>query len=466
MRPSVWTLAVPGSIAALAIVVCGTSALRGQAPQFRYRAPIVVQTTAPFVALPLTVDVYAHSLAPNLADLRVVDADGRTIPFTLLGPRAARIETTERLSDAMVYPLPSKPATDGTWTAPIELTVEGERIRVKRRAGTRIVDDQPHRPAGWLIDLGAREANEPAPRAVRFAWSGPAEFSAGFRFETSNDLRRWSFDGSGQLMALASPSGTLAQPNLVLSTSSGRFVRLIWNDAADAPEITGALAVFPEARALAVDPPTELTFAPVDPPADARPARTVYFDLRGALPVVRAEIQWPDGIHIAPVRLEGRVKATDSWWPLSSGVFYRLERDGIVSTAGPLPIGAATRYLRVTPDERAGTLDVRQTRLVAWVQLTTLVFASEGRAPYVLQAGASSASAGALPAGTLVPSLDEERPRFGHATVGTWSEATEVANQEAASRQRATLRLVLLWSVLVGGVAALGYMVWRLSRRS
>ena len=264
MKRSGWTLAVPGGVAALAIV-CGATALRGQAPQFRYRAPIDVQTTAPFVALPLTVDVYAHSLAQGLADLRVVDADGRTVPFTLLGPRAARIEATERLGDATVYPLPSKPTSDGTWTAPIELTVEGERIRVTRRAGTRVMDDQPLRPAGWLIDLGARADNEPAPRAVRFAWSGPAEFSAAFRFETSHDLRRWSFDGSGQLMALASPSGTLAQPNLVISASSGRFVRLIWNDPADAPTITGAQAVFPEARTLAVDPPAELTVGPRGP---------------------------------------------------------------------------------------------------------------------------------------------------------------------------------------------------------
>ena len=160
------------------------------------------------------------------------------------------------------------------------------------------------------------------------------------------------------------------------------------------------------------------------------------------------------------------MKATDSWWPLTSGVFYRLERDGIASTAGPLSIGAVTRYLRVTPDERAGALDVRQTRLVVWVQLTTLVFASEGRAPYTLQAGAPSATSGALPAGTLVPSLDDERPRFGHASIGTWSEAAEVANQESADRRRATLRLVLLWSVLVGGVAALGFMVWRLAKPS
>ncbi len=64
----------------------------------------------------------------------------------------------------------------------------------------------------------------------------------------------------------------------------------------------------------------------------------------------------------------------------------------------------------------------------------------------------------------VVPQLDNERARFGRATLGSFT-ADEAAERaaEQASRQ-ARLRPWLLWSVLILGVAGLGALVWRLAR--
>ena len=66
--------------------------------------------------------------------------------------------------------------------------------------------------------------------------------------------------------------------------------------------------------------------------------------------------------------------------------------------------------------------------------------------------------------GDVVPQLDEERPRFGRATLGAWSEVAAVARQAETAEQLAALRPWLLWAVLLVGVAALAFMVWRLMR--
>ena len=50
-------------------------------------------------------------------------------------------------------------------------------------------------------------------------------------------------------------------------------------------------------------------------------------------------------------------------------------------------------------------------------RLAGLVFASQGVAPYTLLAGASDAPTSALPANTLVPPLEDGRPRFIKATL-------------------------------------------------
>jgi hypothetical protein len=113
---------------------------------------------------------------------------------------------------------------------------------------------------------------------------------------------------------------------------------------------------------------------------------------------------------------------------------------------------------------------------VVQAELASLVFAAQGRAPFRLLAGAAEAAPGgrqtalpdgldgALPIGTLLPSLEDERPRFGLATLGVWSESEAVAREARSQQRLAAMRPWLLWAVLLAGVAGLAFMVWRLTR--
>lgn len=270
-------------------------------------------------------------------------------------------------------------------------------------------------------------------------------------------------------MALASATGPLTQPDVVLPSRSGRFVRLVWADPRAAPAVTGAKAIAEESRSVALDPPTTLVLQPVaGPPGKAAPAedtrRALHFDLGGVLPVVRIDLQLQAGTRVAPVRVQGRAALDESWRELARAVFYRLERGPVVSTSPEVTLDASVRFLRVVPDERAAALDPAHTRLAVQAQLASLVFAAQGDPPYRLLAGAAKAPASALPIGTLVPALEEERPRFGRAELGAWSEVEAAARQAEAEERMARLRPWLLWAVLLAGVAALAFMVWRLMR--
>jgi Protein of unknown function (DUF3999) len=444
-----------------ALVVVAANA--GDEPAFRYGAPITVSSPGAFVQLPLPASAYGRSASANLADLRIVDARGERVPFAVLAPRQPEAQTTEQQRDATLYPLPTKPAADGTWAAPIDITIDGDRINVRRLpAGTTAAPVA--QSAGWLFDLGERPRDAPAPQSLRLAWSGPAEFSAAFRFETSDNLRDWRAGGSGQLMALASPTGALTQPTLVLGASPGRFVRLVWADAATAPQLTAAKVVAEQHGRKVLDAPTELTLVASPPANEADAPRALDFDLGGTLPVAQLELRWSRGTQVAPVRVQTRDRSTEPWRELASAVFYRLERGSEVSTSPPLALNTTARFVRVLPDARAGVLDATQTRLVVQAPLARLVFAAQGQPPYTLHAGAAVTQPSALPLAALVPSIDEERERLGSAWLGEWREVAAVAQAEQAQQQRAALRPWLLWSVLLAGVAVLGFMVWRLTR--
>jgi hypothetical protein len=490
--------ATPSLLAALmlltSLAVAGVDAAEEAA--FRYRAPIEVERSAPFIELALAPDAYARSAQPGLRDLRIVDARGARVPHALLGARS-ELRASEQSQPAMLYPLPARPDASGTWQAPVEVVVDGDRVRVRRGAGaaadataagtgsaaaaaTAIASGSGAgatavaapggslSPGGWIVDLGERKPEDPVPRWLRLRWSGPAEFTAGFRFETSDDLRIWRGGGTGQVMALASPAGPLTQPSIALPPSPGRFVRLLWSEPRGAPVLTGADVVTTAHDRVAIDAPDEIVLAPVAAPADratlaAPAADALYFDLGGVLPALRVGLRFARGTHVAPVRLQGRDQADDAWRDLAQGVFYRLERAGEVATAPLLTVDRSVRFVRVVPDPRAAALDGAGTQLVVQAQLERLVFAAQGEPPYALLAGAAQAPAGALPVATLVPDLANERARFGLARLGAWIENEAVARRLQAERRAAQWRPWLLWTVLLFGIAGLGFMVWRLA---
>lgn len=465
-----------GALLALAAAgVALVSAANADELAFRFEAHIVVQRSAPFVELALPAAAYARSRAQGreggsgLRDLRIVDAGNERVPFAWLAPRAGESRASESLRDAVLYPLPARPATDGSWRSPIDIVVEGERINVRRLTARGTTADGVARSGGWLIDLGERKPATPAPDQLRLAWSGPSEFSAAFDIATSDDLRIWRSGGAGQVLALQSASGALTQPNALLRANGGRFVRLVWADAATAPVLTGAKVVTTQRDTVALDAPVELTVEGAASAKDTKEgspaaARGVDFDLGGVLPVVGSDLQWTAGTHVAPVRVWGRSHGDEAWRELGSAVFYRLDRQGTISSSPVWPVRANVRYLRFVPDDRAAALDPAQLRLRVQAELAHLVFATQGQAPYRVQIGSADANAAALPITALVPSLAEERVRFGTAVLGDWTEVAAAARRDDARQREAALRPWLLWAVLIGGVALLAFMVWRLAR--
>lgn len=460
-----------GALAIIGTVMCGAAPARTEEPAFRYHAGIEVAVPAAFVQLPLPASAYARSVRAGLQDLRVVDARGERVPFAVLAPRAAEAQSTEQARDARLYPLPPKPGANGVWASPLEVKVDGERISVRRLPGAPSATPARTPSGGWLFDLGERQRTDPPPQSLRLKWSGPAEFSAAFRFETSDDLRQWRAGGSGQLLALNASQGPLTQPNIVLPAHAGRFVRLVWADATNAPVVTGAQVIADRRSSVVLDPPTELVLAPSAEPAgktgadDASP-RALHFDLGGVLPLAQLDLRLAPGTRVVPLRWQARNSADEPWRDVAASVAYRLERGSDISTSPPLAVRAEARYLRAVPDARAAALDAGTTRLVVQAPLASLVFAAQGQAPYALLAGAKDAAVSALPVATLVPALDDERSRFGRATLGEWQEVEAVARAVESQRQRAALRPWLLWAVLLAGVAGLAFMVWRLTRKT
>ncbi|MCW5637330.1 MAG: DUF3999 family protein, partial [Rubrivivax sp.] len=245
---------------------------------FRHRAPIAIEQPGAFMRLPLPASAYAMSRQAGLADLRVVDARGERVPFALLGARAPRSRSEELARPVHVYPLPALRAGEKEPASPLEVQVVGDRITVRRlerrggAAGVATAGDAARRSPGWLFDLGERRVDgtpEGPPALLRLAWSGPAEFIAGYQLELSDDLKQWRRAGGGQVLALqpaaGQPTGTLAQRDVPLprhGDRGARFVRLRWLEPQQAPVVIAAQQVRFARTAVELDAPTVLAVPP------------------------------------------------------------------------------------------------------------------------------------------------------------------------------------------------------------
>jgi hypothetical protein len=454
------------ALAAVAFTATATARAADPAP-YRYRAPIVVEAPAPFVELALPPAAYAHVAQIVLLDVRIVDARGERVPFAFL-PSRATVHTSEEVREATLYPLPPRPSAAGVWPSPVDVVVDGDRITVHRHGGDATVAAAPRASGGWLIDSGETRAGDPPPRSLRLRWSAPAEFTATYSVETSDDLRQWRSAGSGQLMALQSARGALTQPIVGIGAAPGRFVRLVWADAATAPLVTGATAVVAARHQVSVEPARELTLTPSAPASaaasDPATRRALEFDLGGAMPLLDIDLRFASGTHVAPVRLYGRTRSDRPWRELGGAVFYRLERGNDVGTSPAVALPGTVRFVRVVPDERAAALDAKSVSLVVHASLASIVFATQGEPPFRLLAGSPDAPAAALPVAMVVPQLESERARFGSAKVGDFAADADAARAADDAARLARLRPWLLWAVLVVGVAVLGALVWRLAR--
>ncbi len=450
-----------------ALVLCMAPAMAqpaNAAPAHRFHATLTVERPAPFVALPLTPSIYAHSERGRLADLQVVDAQGQNLPFALVAaPAAARtVSTQERPAKLYALP-PAALATPSGQAAPVQIWLQGQQVVVA--ANPAAPSAKPAAPSpGWVVDTGAQEPQASSPNALRVEWAAAADFNQSLQVDSSDDLKTWRGSGHAQLVSLTSGEPALRQPVVPLPAGIGRYVRLRWDEPAAAPALTGAWAQTTETLPSAGNDTAASTFTASAVPLseDPKAPGAMVFELPAPLPVAQLTVQWPQGNQLWPLRVQWRADTTGPWQEGGAAVFYRLQRSDTASFSPPLALATTARQFRLVPTQ--GTLGLATSAPSVQVQakLPWLVFVQQGTAPYELRAGASAGPNMALPASTLMANVEEERPRFGRASLQPFSENTQAAAQAAQQQRWAEWRPRLLWAVLLLGVAGLGAMVWRL----
>jgi hypothetical protein len=451
------------------IVSAAATAAPGDTPQdYTHVLPLNAGAKQGVLQLRLPKDVYLHARSPMLDDVRVFDAKGVAQPFALRTPAFAA-KTSHRDLAVTTFPLMAGSERTSQLDLDVSTAADGRllSVKVKPEAGGQ---SAAPRLSALVLDLG-KDAE--AVNALRFTLpSGQQEYSAQVWLETSSDMKRWDTVGAAELNWLVNQDAqTLANDRLDFDTRKFRYARLSWRSGtplqfagitAEQPVQSDAA---PPGEQLLLQPaagrePTDLVYAA--PPAIAPLKAGLQFSeanvvLAGTLGVYRE----------LPARQVGQGPA----WrfdPLVSSTFYRITQNDQVRSSGDLDVPAvhaAQWVLRTTAPSAA-----RPALRLSW-QPATLVFLASGNGPYTLAVGRERAAPAAQGIAQVAPGFSEaellklELASAGAATQqqGSGAKDAGAALEAAAAAQR---RLVVLWGVLLLGVAVLGFMVWRLLRPS
>ena len=456
----------------LMLVVAGNAFGAGApAPaEFAWRATLELPAGATMARVSLPAEALLRLKSSDARDIRVFNASGEPLVFAV-----SRVGTGPAAPPTVITP--SFPAfglfASATGAAPAQGSVQ---VRIDEPAGQRTV---------WVqLDAGARTgAATPAATAATAVQSAifvtrnekrllsaitvqaelPANTPVQILVETSADLAEWSpvavrgrlyrFEGSG---APVNAVLEFEQP----ASLEGRYLRLSWygQDGVRVQAISGvvAQAVLPVPRVRAA------LGAPAQSGAD-----TLEWPLHFATPLAALVLDAAKPNMLVPVRIQGRMDGALPWRELGQTVVYRLAAPGAEATNLPLAVNSGpVRQLRVVA-ANGQALPAASLQLSAEFDPVQVVFLASGAAPYTLVAGRINTPSAALASATLAAVVRGPLDSLPLARIGSVEQEPYGADGSwlgALASQLGGLT-VMLWAVLVLGVALLGGVALTLLRQ-
>jgi hypothetical protein len=428
-----------------------------QPREFPLQVPLELEGAGPWFRLSVPMRVQLASRHADLRDLRVFNAAGETLAYSLVAARSQEEQTLET-HEVHGFPLYAEASAGGIPRVDARVRRNADGTLMEMSAETQEVDPSVDRVRrGWVLDCS--RIDRPLHRVV-LDWVGLDGFQR-FTIEASDDLDHWDSWGEGEVTRLRFGGEQIEQREVRLPDRRASYLRLLWKLPDQAPELREVLL-----QSSTIDRrPAPIVWT------DALPARQIaehayVWELPLALPVERLRLPLQQGNLLVPVTLKSRLDPKQKWRLLSQGLFYRVTHQGkdLLQEELDLPGWSRFKELKLTIDPRGGGLGGQSPTLQFGVRGSELVFLARGEQPYTLAVGKPDAESAQLPLATLKPGLEdgdlEQLPQAGLA----WTKANVTPPGPSPATHGMDWQRIGLWAVLLTGVGLLVLMAWSLLR--
>jgi hypothetical protein len=413
---------------------------------FAYGQLAIPARDAAAYRFPLPLSVYQNAYREDLGDLRVFNAEGVVVPFSLSRP------VTQSWSHKTPIEVPLFPLHEGARILidGVHLTINstGSAVNLQTQNGT--ATNAAVRQ--YLLDARAFDATL---SSLQLSWPDSAsEYIGRLSVEVSDDLAAWrSLVAAAPIANLRANGQTLVENRVELPPTKAKFWRLSWVGIAPSFELTSVLA---EPAARLTEP--NRASLDVNGVADPKNPREYDFDLGAHPPVSRVNVLLADPNSVFDVELSTRSTASAPWRVIIHSGFYRLKTPDAEQQNSTLEVSPDTdRYWRARIIG-AGNLPQSPLRFhVEWIP-NDVTFLAQGHAPFLLAYGNASASRAETDLSHLPNTLEIAPAALGPAQVSGGATRL-IATPAPFPRMR-----VALWGALLLAVVVLSGMAYRISR--
>lgn len=428
--------------------------------------------------LSLPFAVYAGSKTPGLADLRVFNAAGETVPHVLVMPRRLS-DMAQRTESISWFPLSDSRPESIYDDVVIERKTDGSVISIKAgqmKSGAPV--------EGLLLDL--RAIDWPlASLKIETQGGQPMQH---FSVHGSDDLKNWHLIlDNGVLTRLAHNGQQLVQDEVKLPSVKSHYLKITWAKQEKVPEVMNIQGTFRQSQQ------GEMPFLwseAIDPQPGKEGA--LNYAWQTPLPVEQVDILLSEMNTLAEVKLvslappsptstekpqrlgletgkrllnpqEARVMQPDT---LARALIYRLTDNGKEARSTQIALsGRAIEGFSLLTDNAATGLGKAPPAVRIGFVPKQLVFLARGEAPFTLAWGKTDAPASTLSLNVLAPQHNDPNtlPGGGASLEAIKSAIATLPLPKEAPPEKSDYRW-LLWGVLVAGVLLLLGMAWKLMK--
>jgi hypothetical protein len=454
------------------LMACAASSTWSDAPP---AAPLRLTGPGPYYQLSLPLSWQAQSRQGQLADVRLLNAQGDALPYAWVGmPDSAAVEQHTRLP-LFRWDGPKAPATSASAPRPVA---------------------SPSSPSWpiWVIDLRQVQG------AVRHLHLRLPEQPSGLfavAVESSTDLQTWTtVRDAAQLTALSHEGHVLRQDDIELPGTQAPYLRMRLLPGSPAPDLTDVDVI---TTADVATTPAWSWSTPISPSSCS--ALACDYAVPEHVPLARLKVLLTEANTLLDLQVAAKASAPssaamssarrhhhplrdrlhairdkgredddedrptsppDDWVELTRGQVHWIQRPEAQQRSDELPLPpSAHQVLRLSsPGGDAGwTRHPPAIQVATWSR--ALVFLARGPQPYRLGWAAPTAPSTALSMAQLMPPIaGQAAPEWGQAALEVSLEATKPsAPSRAPTDTPSSLpRAWVLWAVLLLGVALMAYM--------
>jgi hypothetical protein len=416
-------------------------------PDFAFGLPIVTTQEAAAYRFTLPIAVYQNTFREDLGDIRLFNARGAAVPFSLLRPTAQ--SSIHKAAKA----LPLFPLHEGSRAT----SVDGVRVSIESPRSAINLRTQN----GSAVDAGVNQyildgrGLDVVLSGLQLDWPETAsDYSGRVRIEASDDLGSWrTVVAAAPIANLHANDQTLIENHVTLAPTTARYWRVTWLGAPPTFQLTSVLAEPADGLVEPMRTVLEVLGTP-----DAAHENDYSFDLGGHPPVSRVNVLLPEANTIIGVELSSRRTPKDPWRPITRTGFYRLKTPDGEQQNAPLEIGIdGDRYwhARITS---SGALPHTALRLhVEWIP-NEVAFLAQGQGPFLLAYGNATATRAEADLSQIPAALP-----IAPATAGS-PQVLGGSIRLAAKPAAFPLIRAVLWGVLLLAVVLLAWMAYRLAK--